>query len=268
MTSLYLTASDQHLITAQKVKIASGDINSVQLCVTFDSLWDNYPARTAVFYTSNDETRIEVLLIDNACVIPSEVLTESCILYVGIRGVSMDGTKVKTSAIVQHKIVPGVGAGATTIEPTMDLYQQYIAAMDERVDPIFNEIRAALAEQQAAYRAEITDLLTPVVLWENPSPEEEFAAQTIEMDLTKCKRFSVLFRNRLIDNNQTCCEFWFSKKGFTFSTHETIGSDMSSNISKRNVLFEDDGVQFFEGMYDGSTNNTRLIPIKITGYKY
>lgn len=260
MTTLYLTTSDQHLITAQKVKIASGDINSVQLCVTFDSLWDNYPERTAVFYTSNDETKIEVLLIDNACVIPSEVLSESCILYVGIRGVSSDGTKVKTTAIVQHKIIPGVGAGATTIAPTMDLYQQYIAAMDNRVDPIFNEIKASLA-------AQLTDFFEPVV-WENPSPEEEFAAQTIEMDLTKCKRFSVLFRNRLIDNNQTCCEFWFSKKGFTFSTHETIGSDMSSNISKRNVLFEDDGVQFFEGMYDGSTNNTRLIPIKITGYKY
>ena len=268
MTTLYLTTSDQHLITAQKVKIASGDINSVQLCVTFDSLWDNYPARTAVFYTSNDDTRIEVLLIDNACVIPSEVLTESCILYVGIRGVSSDGTKVKTSAIVQHKIVPGVGSGKTTISPTMDLYQQYIAAMDNRVDPIFNEIRTKLAEDFAEQLSGITDFLEADVLWENPSPDERFAAQTIEMDLSKYKRFSVLFRGSCRSDSEHY-EVDFSEKNVlqSVSCSETYMGD--SYFLGRQLTFLNTGVQITKSVdASGKENNKKIVPIKIKGYIY
>lgn len=268
MTTLYLTASDQHLITAQKVKIASGDINSVQLCVTFDSLWDNYPARTAVFYTSNDETKIEVLLTDNACVIPSEVLSESCILYVGIRGVSSDGTKVKTTAIVQHKIIPGVGAGKTTIEPTMDLYQQYIAAMDNRVDPIFNEIKASLAEQHAAQIAELKDLLTPVVLWENPNPTENFAAQTIEMDLTEFKRITILFKvtNKV---SSDLFESTFEKKNINYVMHQMRGIDIDDpQLSSRKIFIQDNGITISESSDRVGHDNSLNIPIKITGYKY
>lgn len=267
MTTLYLTTSDQHLITAQKVKIASGDINSVQLKATFDSLWDNYPARTAVFYTSNDETKIEVLLKNNACVIPSEVLKESCILYVGIRGVSMDGTKVKTSAIVQHKIVPGVGAGATTIEPTMDLYQQYIAAMNERVDPIFGEIKASLAEQQAAHMEEITNLLTPELLWENETPDEEFAAQTIEMDLSEFKRISILF---LSSDNDGYFEGFYTTRDIKYvEVEKTLNSGTATESLIRKLTITDTGI-IFEDVTDSNniTRNRRIKPIKITGYKY
>ena len=267
MTSLYLTTSDQHLITSQKVKIASGDINSVQLCVNFDSMWDNYPARTAVFYTSKDETKIEVLLTDNACVIPSEVLAESCILYVGIRGVSMDGTKVKTSVIVQHKIVPGVGAGATTIEPTMDLYQQYIAAMNERVDPIFGEVKTTLAEQLSAQMAEIMDILTPVVLWENPSSDESFAAQTIEMDLSEYKRIGILFLSSRTGGRTTYFENVFTEKDIFFIEHER-NSVQSTAISKREFLINEIGI-IFENATDGiNDTNSKVKPIKIIGYKY
>lgn len=267
MTTLYLTTSDQHLITAQKVKIASGDINSVQLSVTFDSLWDNYPARTAVFYTSNDDTKIEVLLIDDACIIPPEVLTEPCILYVGIRGVSSDGAKVKTTAIVQHKIVPGVGAGATTIEPTMNLYQQYIAAMDARVDPIFNEIKSRLAEQQAAHMAEITDLLTPVPLWTNESPDENFEAQTIEMDLSEFKRISILF---LSSSSYGYFESFYTERNIMYVENEKKGTSGTSNdVQHRKLTITDTGISFEDVTNTlNEKKNKYIIPIKITGYKY
>lgn len=268
MTILNLITSDQHLISAQKIKLASGDINSVQLKVAFDSAWDSHPTRTAVFYTSLNPTKYDALMVDDMCVIPAEVLEKPGLLHIGVRGVSMDGTSVKTSSIAQHKIVQGAEMEAMTIAPSMDLYQQYIAAMDARVDPIFTEIKAQLAAQHAAHMAELTDLLTPVVLWENPNPTEEFAEQTIEMDLSEYKRISVLFRNFIKSQTNKHSEFCFSEKNTDLSVHETIQSDMSSILSNRTVLFTDESVHFSEGERDDSTANGRLVPLKITGYKY
>jgi hypothetical protein len=263
MTTLYLTTSDQHLIAAHKVKIASGDINSVQLCVTFDSLWDNYPARTAVFYTSNDDTRIEVLLIDDACVIPPEVLTESCILYVGIRGISMDGTKVKTSSLVQHKIVPGAGSGKTTIEPTMDLYQQYLKAMVEKVDPIYTEIKKDIEKEYE----KITALFTPDELWKNPDHTVEYPGGTLSMDLTEYKRIKVIWK--YAKSSTETCENDFTCKNehgklSCISTSDTAYARQSS----RSIYFSDDEIIIGTGYFGSGISNNWCIPVKIVGYRY
>lgn len=268
MTILNLITSDQHLISAQKIKLASGDINSVQLKVAFDSAWDSHPTRTAVFYTSSNPTKYDALMVDDMCVIPAEVLEKPGLLHIGVRGVSMDGTSVKTSSIAQHKIVQGAEMEEMTIAPSMDLYQQYIAAMDARVDPIFTEIKAQLAEQHAAQMAELTDLLTPVVLWTNESPNEEFAEQTIEMDLSEYKRISVLFGEAKTTSN-VYYEFIFSEKNVPQIVHDRGAASQSDYLFARKLTLSNTGIQITDATYPGSNNhNDYVVPIKITGYKY
>lgn len=155
MTTIRLLTSGQHLGAVQKVKLASGDVDSVFLDVSFDSSWDEFTARTAVFYTSQDDTVLEMLLIDNKCTVPHEVLAKEGTLFIGVRAVTTDGTKIKTSSIVKLKIVQGANAAYTTISPTMDLYQQYLAALREGAEPILNKIKADVD----AYVATINTLI-------------------------------------------------------------------------------------------------------------
>ena len=72
MTTLPVTLGDQTLIAMEKVKIASGDIESVFLKVEFDENWAEFTARSASFYTSHDATAQEIMLIDNQCTIPAD----------------------------------------------------------------------------------------------------------------------------------------------------------------------------------------------------
>ena len=122
VTTINLLTNDQSLIVLQKVKIASGDINSVKVHVDFDSGWDRYTARTATFYTSKDSTVHDVLLTDGEGTVPAEVLTEAGTLHIGVYGDTIDGSARKTSAIVSMKVVQGATSGETTLNPTKDLY--------------------------------------------------------------------------------------------------------------------------------------------------
>jgi hypothetical protein len=155
MTVIRLVTKDQELIIAEKPLLASGDVNSVVLHVDFDSAWDRYIARTAVFYTSKDSTVYEKLLTNGECVIPDEVLTDTGTLFVGVRGVPVDGSAQKTSAMVKYKIVEGAKPGTYTIHVTPDLYQQYIEAIKGQFDPVTTKIREDFDAQMESWGAEI-----------------------------------------------------------------------------------------------------------------
>lgn len=151
MTTISLFTNDQHLSVAMQPKIASGDWNSVRLHVDFDAKWDAY-AKSAVFFTSNDETVYEMILTAGECTIPHEVLAESGILYIGVRGVKASNQAVKTSSIVKYKVVDGAPAGnGTTVEPTADVYQQILSAygsVDDRFAQVSDEIAQAMADAE------------------------------------------------------------------------------------------------------------------------
>ncbi len=142
MTTISLIATDQLLAVALKPKIASGDQNSVELHVDFDSMWDGY-GKSAVFYTSDDpDTIYEIPLTNGSCGIPHEVLTKPGVLYIGVRGVNSDNNAVKTSSLVKYKIVEGAPAGdGTTVDPTSDVYQQLLTAYG-KTDARMNELIA------------------------------------------------------------------------------------------------------------------------------
>lgn len=128
MTLIELKTTDQVLTIVQKPTIASGDKKSVQVYVYFDSKWDGY-VKSAVFYTAADPTIYEVILNNDACTVPHEVLATIGTMYVGIRGTNPDGA-VKTTSMVHFRIVQGAPRGdATPGEPTPDTYQQILALM-------------------------------------------------------------------------------------------------------------------------------------------
>lgn len=163
MTVIRLVTKDQELIIAEKPLLASGDVNSVVLHVDFDSAWDRYIARTAVFYTSKDSTVYEKLLTNGECVIPDEVLTSTGTLFVGVRGVPIDGTAQKTSALVKYKIVEGAKPGTYTIHVTPDLYQQYIEAIKGQFDPVTTQMRSDFDDQMESWGADVEALKSRIM---------------------------------------------------------------------------------------------------------
>lgn len=156
MTTISLVANDQLLSVALNPKIASGDVKSVTLHVDFSAEWDGF-AKSAVFFTLNDETVFEKVLVSNECTIPAEVLAESGILYIGVRGVNSGNNTVKTSTLVKYKIEEGAPAGTgTAVEPTADVYQQLLTAYGiehERINQII-----ALQDGSTTGDAELQDI--------------------------------------------------------------------------------------------------------------
>ena len=150
MTTIHLITNDQMLIAVQKPKIASGDVNSVLLHVDFDTAWDEYTAKSAIFYTSQDSTKHEMLLTNNECTVPSEVLAEAGILFIGINGTTADGQAIKTSTIVKYKIAEGAKSGEVTLYPELNMYQQFLAALDEKMNPVTENIDLQLSDQTKA----------------------------------------------------------------------------------------------------------------------
>ena len=280
MTTIYLLTQGQQLINASKVVVASGDVKSVQLRVEFDSAeWKEYTNRSATFYTSNDPTVHEMLLLNNKCVVPFEVLQESGVLFIGVRGVSSDGERVKTSTIVKYKISKGAVAGDKTLTPTMNLYQQYLAALKNEAAPAIESIKAevekALETEIEALRSEavatneaaraMLESLQGTVLWENPDPTASFAATTIEMDLAEYKNLKVIYCYDTSKN--TYEEQHVSVRGVTYALGE-LQTFLSDSGYSRNISITDTEIVVSDCTRKGSVANGMIIPVKIIGYKY
>lgn len=159
MTTISLVANDQLLSVALNPKLASGDQNSVTLHVDFSTEWDGY-ARSGVFFTSNDETPYEKVMTNGECTIPAEVLAETGVLFIGVRGVNADNNAVKTSSLVKYKISEGAPAGeGTEVEPTANVYQQLLTAYGKTDAAILKEVadrKSAITAEENARKSEIT----------------------------------------------------------------------------------------------------------------
>lgn len=281
MTTINLLTQGQQLINASKVVIASGDVDSVQLHVEFDSVeWNTYPTRSATFYTSNDATVYEKLLLNDKCVVPFEVLQESGILFIGVRGVSSDGERVKTSTLVKYKISEGATAGDKTLNPTMDLYQQYLAALKTEASPALQamatEIRTILETEAETLREEavatneaaraMLEALQGTVVWENPDPTKELDSFAIEQISSAFKSFRVIYT--VDTSSNTHDEKTISKKGVLYK----LTSDCYSyrdDLYYRDIYISDTYITIHGGIgFQGTPNNRILIPVKIIGYKY
>lgn len=271
MTIINLLTQGQQLINASKVVVASGDINSVELQVEFDSAaWKEYPARSATFYTSKDATVYEMLLLNDKCIVPFEVLAESCVLFIGVRGVSADGERVKTSSLVKYKVSEGAPIGDKTLTPTMDLYQQYLAAVKIEADPVLKAVK----EEANAAIARVEAEVSKTVLWENPDTEASFPATTIEQDLSGFQSFRVIYKNSST-SSYGHGEQVISAKGIRYNLVGHMSGDSGAtswSFHFRGVTISDTGIVFedTDTPYDAAseTKNKYVVPYQVIAYKY
>ena len=94
MTRIELVANDQLLQVTVSPKISSGEVNTVGIHVDFSDEWNNF-GKNAVFYTSyNSRDIYEIVMTNDECIVPSEVMKKSGTLYIGIRGVNSEKNDV------------------------------------------------------------------------------------------------------------------------------------------------------------------------------
>lgn len=268
MTKISLFTKDQVLLASQKVKIASGDINSVTLKVVFDEKWDAFTSRTASFDNSNyNEDIPDCLLVDNQCVVPWEALSVAGVLSIGIIGDAADG-KRKTSTIIKLNILQGAKTGNTTVSPSLDLYQQYIDAMANLCDPVTSKLRAdfsaLMAEHDAVFTQRMEELDTymqGVELWKNPDVTSPVTTLTIPIDRTEYKRLHIEAYTHVNGDDETSRVF-----SPCVCIHSNGKYHLNSDYSTqgRIVTVSDTSIEISEN----SSSNTAMIPYRIIGYRY
>ena len=157
MTTIELVANDQLLQVTVNPTISSGEQNTVEVHVDFSDDWDGF-SKSAVFFTSLNKNAIyEIVMTDEKCIVPAEVMEKSCLLYIGIRGVN--NNEVKTTSLVKYKISEGTPtSNSTEVEPTPDVYQQLLTAYGKTYNSIKKEIsdrKSAISTEKAERQAEI-----------------------------------------------------------------------------------------------------------------
>jgi hypothetical protein len=276
LTTLNVALIDQTLVVAEKIKIASGDIDSVALAVEFDSAWEEFVNRSASFYTSHDSKPIERLLTDNQCIVPPGVLAKPGILYVGVIGVKADGSSVKTSSYASFRIVQGAEHAYTTVSPELNLYQQYLAATKAEVTPILAQAKADLQKGFDEFTRIADERMTAHendsgydLLWENASPTSTFAQQTITLDLSE---YTFLFIEHISSGDMSARNSFIMRVGCRYNE----GYFWSNIRHNRGIISNSDGITMsdsfgyssFDASYtDSDLKDKGIVPIAIYGIK-
>lgn len=277
MTVLRLLTSDQHLVAAHRVKVAAGDINSLILHVDFDAVWDEFIVRKALF--ENDSVKCDtqdILLVGNECIVPPEVVSAAGVVSISVTGYTADGTAKKTSTIVKMKVHESLTDATTTIEPTMDLYMQYLAALKEHADPVLN----AMMNEVKGYKTEMFEKLEPTTLWENPDTSVGFAAQTVALNssATEFRRFHIIFKEYINEDSfiECVCTEIDKTHSVTYTEINNSGTSGNACYNRRFNIKSNGTVEFTRCDNPGQSNtadnieseNKNLIPCKIIGYQY
>lgn len=143
---------DQTLRITNLPKLTSGGAEEVRIEVTFCELWSGL-GKTAVFYRNKGKV-YQVVMVDDACVIPYEVMMEPGKVYFGLVGVQ--GATMRTSEVVALTVEQGAIVAAVTV-PLPDVYAQILTAYGS-VDAAVKAEAATRAAEVAVERARIDNL--------------------------------------------------------------------------------------------------------------
>lgn len=249
------------------MRIAAGDINSVVLHVEFDEAWDDFISRKALFVNDavNSSDTQDILLIGDECIVPHEVLAKDGVLSISVTGYTADGTAKKTSSIVRMKVHESLTDASTTVEPTMDLFMQYLAAMKEEMNPLILYMREMVdIELQTVMNKieEQREWLNGTVLWVNPDPGAKIeTAQTINIDRTAYPRLHILALKTAAANPEAD-ESW--QDCICVHSNGKYSVSNQNGDSYRTITVTDTAVIIGESSHTDSSS----IPYKIIGYKY
>lgn len=114
----------------------------------------------------------------------------------------------------------------------------------------------------------LNEIMKPITIWENQSPNEDFDAQDFDINLSEYVRFSVLFKDE--KKSSRYVEYQVSQKDIDmyFGVNNTWNP---SDEHGRIIKFTNDKITFSNCLKDGidyTPYNRLSIPIKIIGYKY
>lgn len=150
-TLIKVDCVDQRLIPENMPVIASGGQNEDRIEFNFCSLWDGFE-KTAVFYRDADKAVYHIPLVNDACVIPHEVLADAGWMYFGVFGVLGDARR--TSGIAKYRVEQGaITSHGLPSDPTSDIYTQYLAQVLRAETAANNAESATKSVNEAVERA-------------------------------------------------------------------------------------------------------------------
>ena len=117
MSQIEVSIYDQTAVFTATPDIFSGDVDVDKVKFTFDSSWNVYNTKTAIFY--NDPKKSYPVFLDNTntAVIPSEVIDRRTKLYFGVIGTNSTNN-VKTSSLLSYRIERGAISADVEIPPS------------------------------------------------------------------------------------------------------------------------------------------------------
>lgn len=85
--------------------------------------------KTAIFENSKSKVIKDVILSNDKCLVPWEVLGEKATIKVSVYGINL--SEKITTDMAEFSLNSTVSGGSATTEPTPDVYQQIIAMLDD-----------------------------------------------------------------------------------------------------------------------------------------
>ena len=125
------TVTGQRLVSDNCDLYVSRSVDIYEAVFAFDESWDGF-SKTAVFQT-NSETAIEVILVDDVCTIPHEVLAVSGQMRIGVYGVK-DEQVMPTVWGQTVRVHLGTPTGSIGTTPTPSVYAQILAEAEAAHD--------------------------------------------------------------------------------------------------------------------------------------
>lgn len=128
MTTIHAKTQDQVLVATILPKLACNSKKAVKLHVEFDSTWDSFPARQAIFTTSNDPTPYPAALNSSGdCTVPAEVLADDGYLFITVQGINASTGAIKPTTPIKYKVLPGTPTLLVS-DPSSNVYNRLLSA--------------------------------------------------------------------------------------------------------------------------------------------
>ena len=142
-----IQVGERCLHVTENETLVAGSVLEYTAEFAFPPAWDGY-ARTAVFKTAAGLIK-EVLLVNDACVIPWEALTEPQYIQIGIYGVK-DANVRPTLWAERQNVFPGAEQGDPVIKPETTPWAEALEAMDADVEAAQEAAQSAHDDRVAA----------------------------------------------------------------------------------------------------------------------
>lgn len=167
--AIYLRVIGQKLSPACSIFMAAGTLNYPEVIFNFDDDWTGF-SKIATFCNSNSQL-YRILLDDDRCVIPSEVMVDNEIVSIGVYG-TKGNVRITTNVLSVPCNKSGYGLGISPSDPGID---------------IITQLQRSVEEIQANYATK--KLLTNCIMWSinglHPEYTQSYMTETVETESDK-----------------------------------------------------------------------------------